>query len=93
MGGPIEDKHKGRTKDQKNPTNPTGNRNEKTNEVDFDDKTIKDQQNKQQFMGKGDKKTKRGKIAIGTSGKLRPKRKKFKIKPTTLADQDKKELQ
>ncbi|MDR5591039.1 hypothetical protein [Christiangramia sp. SM2212] len=47
MGGPIEDKHKGRTKDQKNPTNPTGNRNEKTNEVDIDETTIKDQQNKQ----------------------------------------------
>ena len=44
-------------------------------------------------MGRGDKKTKRGKIAIGTHGKLRPKRKKFKIKPTTLANQDKKELQ
>ena len=44
-------------------------------------------------MGKGDKKTKRGKIAIGTNGKLRPKRKKFKRKPTTLADQEKKELQ
>lgn len=40
-------------------------------------------------MGKGDKKTKRGKIALGTSGRLRPRRKKFKIKPTTLADQDK----
>ena len=43
-------------------------------------------------MGRGDKKTKRGKIAIGTHGKLRPKRKKFKIKPSTLADQGKKAL-
>lgn len=43
-------------------------------------------------MGRGDKKTKRGKIAIGTNGKLRPKRRKFKIKPTTLDQQDKKEL-
>lgn len=44
-------------------------------------------------MGRGDKKTKRGKIAIGTYGRLRPKRKKFKIKPTTVADQEKKELE
>ena len=44
-------------------------------------------------MGKDDKKNKRGKIDIGTNGKLRPKRKKYKIKPTTLADQEKKELQ
>lgn len=43
-------------------------------------------------MGRGDKKTKRGKIAIGSHGKLRPKRKKFKIKPTTMAEQDKKDL-
>ncbi len=46
MGGPIEDKHRERSKDQKNPTNPTGNRNEETNKVDIDEKTIKDQQNK-----------------------------------------------
>ncbi|MFI8380462.1 hypothetical protein [Leeuwenhoekiella sp. MAR_2009_132] len=32
--------------DQKNPTNPTGDRNVNTNKVDFDKKTIKDQQNK-----------------------------------------------
>ena len=44
-------------------------------------------------MGKGDRKTKRGKIALGSRGKLRPKRKKFKIKPSTLADQDRKELE
>ncbi|WP_081661821.1 30S ribosomal protein THX [Gillisia sp. JM1] len=43
-------------------------------------------------MGRGDKKTKRGKIALGTRGRLRPIRGKFKIKPTILADQDKKEL-
>lgn len=43
-------------------------------------------------MGRGDKKTKRGKIAIGSHGRLRPKRKKFKIKPTTMAQQDQKEL-
>jgi|TARA_R100000479_G_scaffold33554_4_gene14367 30S ribosomal protein S31 len=35
-------------------------------------------------MGKGDKKTKRGKIAIGSYGKLRPKRGKFIIKPKTV---------
>tara|TARA_R100000655_G_scaffold76399_1_gene115454 strand:+ start:523 stop:726 length:204 start_codon:yes stop_codon:yes gene_type:complete len=46
MGGPIEDNKRERTKEQKNPTNPTGNRNEKTNKVDIDEKTIKDQQNK-----------------------------------------------
>ncbi|MDT0648766.1 30S ribosomal protein THX [Autumnicola edwardsiae] len=44
-------------------------------------------------MGRGDKKTKRGKIAIGTYGKLRPKRKKFKVKPTTMADTQKKNLE
>ena len=43
-------------------------------------------------MGKGDKKTKRGKIFIGSSGRLRPRRKKFKVKPTTLADKDREEL-
>ena len=43
-------------------------------------------------MGRGDRKTKRGKIALGTSGRLRPKRKKFKLKPTTKAQQDKEEL-
>ena len=44
-------------------------------------------------MGRGDKKPKRGQLAIGTNGKLRPKRKKFKVKPTTMAEQEKKELQ
>ncbi|MEP6260855.1 MAG: 30S ribosomal protein THX [Gillisia sp.] len=42
-------------------------------------------------MGKGDKKTKRGKIALGSSGRLRPRKGKFKIKPTIIADQDKTE--
>ncbi|UOB16835.1 30S ribosomal protein THX [Abyssalbus ytuae] len=32
-------------------------------------------------MGKGDKKTRKGKIIIGSYGKLRPKRKKFRVKP------------
>ncbi|MGB8704658.1 MAG: 30S ribosomal protein THX [Gillisia sp.] len=44
-------------------------------------------------MGKGDRKTKRGKIALGSRGRLRPKRKKFKVKPSTLAEQDRKELE
>jgi len=35
-------------------------------------------------MGKGDKKTKRGKIILGTYGKLRPKRKKFTVRPKTV---------
>ena len=35
-----------RKEEQKNPTNPTGNTNQKTNEVDIDEKTIKEQQNK-----------------------------------------------
>lgn len=43
-------------------------------------------------MGRGDKKTKRGKIFIGSKGRLRPTRKKFKIKPNTLAEKDKDEL-
>ncbi len=40
------DKKFERTKEQKNPTNPTGNINQKTNKVDFDEKTIRKQQNK-----------------------------------------------
>lgn len=32
-------------------------------------------------MGKGDKKTKRGKISIGSYGKLRPRRGKFTVRP------------
>ncbi|MEX0996079.1 MAG: 30S ribosomal protein THX [Flavobacteriaceae bacterium] len=37
-------------------------------------------------MGKGDKKTRRGKIILGTFGKLRPKRKKFNIRPKSIND-------
>ncbi|WP_378186967.1 30S ribosomal protein THX [Aquimarina sp. W85] len=43
-------------------------------------------------MGKGDRKTKRGKIYLGSYGKLRPPRKKFKIKPTTLPHDPDKDL-
>lgn len=32
-------------------------------------------------MGKGDRKTRRGKITLGSFGKLRPKRGKFRVKP------------
>lgn len=42
-------------------------------------------------MGKGDKKTKRGKINLGSHGKLRPKRKKFNVRPTPTKDAQKKE--
>lgn len=41
-------------------------------------------------MGKGDKKTKRGKINLGSYGKLRPRRKKFRIKPDSIKDAQKK---
>ncbi len=45
--GTIKDKRKfKRTEEQSNPTNPTGNVNQKTNEFDIDEKTIKDQQKK-----------------------------------------------
>ncbi|MEO6347034.1 MAG: hypothetical protein ABIO60_03905 [Aquaticitalea sp.] len=45
--GIIEDNKKfGRTVEQKTPTNPTGNRNIKTNKMDSDKSTIKKQQNK-----------------------------------------------
>ena len=45
--GTIKDKKKfNTTKDQNNPTNPTGNTNIKTNEFDIDKKTIRKQQNK-----------------------------------------------
>lgn len=37
-------------------------------------------------MGKGDKKTRRGKVILGTYGKLRPRRKKFNIRPKTVKD-------
>ncbi|WP_198536969.1 hypothetical protein [Salegentibacter sediminis] len=46
MPGPIENNKKKRKEDHKNPTNPTGKTDRDTNEVDFDEKTIKDQQNK-----------------------------------------------
>ena len=46
MGGPIEDNKRKREKDQKNPVNPTGKTDKQTNEVDIDEKTIKDQKNK-----------------------------------------------
>ncbi len=45
--GTIEDKKKFKTtKEQNNPTNPTGNTNIKTNKFDIDEKTIKKQQSK-----------------------------------------------
>lgn len=45
--GTITDKRKFKPKkEQKNPTNPTGNTNIETNDFDIDEKTIKDQQNK-----------------------------------------------
>ena len=47
MAGNIEKSKLKRTKEQTNPTNPTGNTKQKTNEVDTDEKTIKRQQNKQ----------------------------------------------
>lgn len=40
------DKKFERNTEQKNPANPTGNTNQKTNEFDIDKKTIKKQQNK-----------------------------------------------
>ena len=46
MAGPIKDNHKTRKTEQKNPTQPSGKRNESTNKVDIDEATIKDQQNK-----------------------------------------------
>ena len=45
--GIIEDKKKfKRTKEQTNPTNPTGNTNIDTSDFDIDENTIKDQQSK-----------------------------------------------
>ncbi|MDG4714536.1 MULTISPECIES: hypothetical protein [Winogradskyella] len=45
--GIIADKRKFKpTKKQSNPTNPTGNINQATNEFDIDESTIKDQQKK-----------------------------------------------
>lgn len=46
--GTIADKRKFKTtKEQTNPTNPTGNTNIQTNDFDIDKKTIKDQQSKE----------------------------------------------
>lgn len=42
-------------------------------------------------MGKGDKKTKRGKININSYGKLRPKRKKFKVSPKKIENPEEKQ--
>ncbi len=42
-------------------------------------------------MGKGDKKTRRGKISLGSHGKLRPRRKKFVIRPQPTKDAQTKE--
>lgn len=42
----IMEKKFERKTEQKNPTNPTGNINQKTNKFDIDKKTIKKQQNK-----------------------------------------------
>lgn len=45
--GIIEEKKKFKpTKEQSNPTNPTGNADQDTNKFDIDEKTIKKQQNK-----------------------------------------------
>ena len=45
--GIIADKRKFKpTKEQSNPTNPTGNINQSTNDFDIDESTIKDQQKK-----------------------------------------------
>ena len=45
--GTIEDKHKHRKDHDSNPLDHLGNRNEKTNKFDIDDKTIKEQENKE----------------------------------------------
>lgn len=42
-------------------------------------------------MGKGDKRTRRGKIFAGSFGKTRPKGKKKNIAPTAESKSDKKE--
>ena len=48
MGGSIEDKHRGKKDRRKDDplTGDLGDRDKKTNKVDFNDETIKDQQNK-----------------------------------------------
>lgn len=40
-------------------------------------------------MGKGDKKTKRGKIIMGSYGKRRPGHKKHTVKPQSIKEDDK----
>tara|TARA_R100001377_G_scaffold77897_1_gene55399 strand:- start:680 stop:823 length:144 start_codon:yes stop_codon:yes gene_type:complete len=46
--GTISDKRKFKpTKEQSNPTNPTGNTNIETNDFDIDKKTIRDQKSKE----------------------------------------------
>lgn len=50
MGGPIEDKHKGKKDRRKSENDPLtggiGDRDVDHNEVDFDEETIRDQKNK-----------------------------------------------
>ncbi|MCP9201380.1 hypothetical protein MKO06_15830 [Gramella sp. GC03-9] len=50
MGGPIEDKHKGKKDRRKNQEDPLtgglGDRDKNTNKVDYDEETIRDQKNK-----------------------------------------------
>ncbi|WP_343767746.1 30S ribosomal protein THX [Gangjinia marincola] len=41
-------------------------------------------------MGRGDRKTKRGKIQLGSYGKLRPRKKKFKPNAKTIKAQQEK---
>lgn len=43
-------------------------------------------------MGKGDKKTRRGKITLGSFGKLRPKSKKLNIKPKAVKGKSSKKI-
>ncbi|GLB50903.1 30S ribosomal protein THX [Neptunitalea lumnitzerae] len=38
-------------------------------------------------MGKGDRKSKKGKISIGSFGKLRPRRNKFRVKPKVVKNE------
>jgi len=46
MGGPIEENKKKRKDKDSDPLNEIGNRDVDTNDMDIDEKTIKDQQNK-----------------------------------------------
>ncbi|MGA3716067.1 30S ribosomal protein THX [Escherichia coli] len=38
-------------------------------------------------MGKGDKKSRKGKITVGSYGRLRPRRKKFRVRPKVVKDE------